>query len=148
MRRFAPLAALVAWTALVAAGARATTLPFKTPSGADVCETLLAPGHPLLECGVVNLQFVPTPPRPSKAACGGLDFATDRIRLGSTGHPYGFCAGDPGVLARAGTARVLAYGTTTTAGPFRCTSTRFDGLVCRNESGHGFVLAGSHWRAF
>jgi hypothetical protein len=146
MRRFGPLAALAACAALAAAGARAGTLPFKTPSGSDVCETFLGPGPAFLECGVVNAELVPPPPRPSASACGGLDFAGDRIRLGPSGRPYGFCAGDPGVLAQTAGARILAYGSSTAAGPFRCTSARA-GLTCRNRSGHGFVLDGSRWHA-
>jgi hypothetical protein len=122
--------------------------PFETPNGKDVCQTTIGHGFPnSLECGAVNAELTPPPPRPTAAACGGLDFATNRLALGPTGRPYGFCAGDPGVLAELKEAYVLPYGDSTTQGPFRCSSTQ-NGLECRNRSGHGFLIDGRRWHPF
>jgi hypothetical protein len=146
MRRAAVVALLAALSAS-SAGAASASSYFRTPSGNIVCGAFTGPGYPaLLECGVLS-GLVPPPRRPSASACHGDDFASDRIHLNTTGRPYGFCSGDVGVLAEAGSAPVLGYGSSVREGPFRCTSARA-GLSCRNRSAHGFFLSRQAWRAF
>lgn len=129
-----------------AAPAAATTRYFETPSKNIVCGYVVARGTPsTLECGVVS-GLNPPAPKPSPA-CKGVDPASDRIRLGATGKPYGFCSGDVGVLAETGLAPVLQYGLSLTTGPFRCSSAT-TGLTCKNGQGHGFFLSRESWRSF
>ena len=45
------------------------------------------------------------------------------------------------------TARVLAYGRTTSFGRLRCTSRR-TGMTCRNRAGHGFTVSVERQRVF
>jgi hypothetical protein len=119
---------------------------FRGHGGSVVCGVFTGSGVPaLLECGTLA-QLKPSPSRPSGRTCGGLDFAGNRIRLGVTGGPYGFCSGDVGVLARIDNAPKLAYGTAKHVGPFACTSTAA-WLTCRNGSGRGFALSRNRWHA-
>ena len=135
------LAALVG-----AAPAAASSGYFETPSKNIVCGYFSVSGPPnLLECGVVS-GLHPIAPKPA-GGCHGLDAITDRIRLNPTGKTYGFCSGDVGVLAEAGRAPVLHYGTAKVAGPYRCTAA-LSGLTCKNSQGHGFFLSRQTWRSF
>src|SRR5579871_1264725 len=144
MRPFA--AALIAALA-VAAPAAATTSYIETPSKNIVCGYFTAPGTPAtLECGVASGLHPPAPKAPSGCP-KEVDPAFNRLRLGATGRPYGFCSGDAGVLALAGRTNVLAYGKTWQKGPFRCTS-ETTGLTCKNTAGHGFFLSRRSWKSF
>ena len=146
MRRAAAVALLTTLFA-TSAGAASASSYFRTPSGNIVCGAFTGPGYPaLLECGVVS-GLVPPPRRPGASACRDDDFASSRIHLNATGRPYGFCSGDVGVLAEAGSAPVLGYGKSLRAGPFSCASAR-TGLSCRNRSGHGFFLSRQAWHTF
>jgi len=54
------------------------------------------------------------------------------------------CAGD---TAYDQNAPVLAYGTGWARGGFTCASSE-DGLLCRNQDGHGFTLSREAWTQF
>ena len=80
---------------------------FRGPGGNVVCGYFAGggagSGTPYLDCGMKSV-LSPAPPRPTSAACGNLDFASNRVRLRPTGHVQGFCSGDVGVLAELGSA--------------------------------------------
>jgi hypothetical protein len=134
------LAALAA-----AAPAAASSGYFETPSKNIVCGYFSSYGPTTLECGVASGLHPPAPKPPS--SCHDIDAITNRLRLGATGKPYGFCSGDAGVLAMAGRVNVLAYGKTWQKGPYRCTSAT-TGLTCKNTAGHGFFLSRQAWKSF
>jgi hypothetical protein len=139
------VAALVA-ALVVVAPAAASSGYFETPSKNIVCGYFSVSGPPkLLECGVVS-GLHPVAPKPA-GGCHGLDAITDRIRLNTTGKTYGFCSCDAGVIAEAGRAPVLHYGTTKVAGAFKCTAA-LSGLTCRNSQGHGFFVSRRTWKSF
>jgi Family of unknown function (DUF6636) len=140
------IAAVLIAALAAAAPAAATTSLFETPSKNIVCGYYIGPGTPAtLECGVAS-GLHPPAPKPA-TACKDIDPASNRLRLGATGKPYGFCSGDAGVLAEAGRANVLAYGKTWQKGPFRCIS-ETTGLTCKNTADHGFFLSRQSWRSF
>jgi hypothetical protein len=141
-----PFAAVLVLALLGAAPAVASTGYFETPSKNIVCGYFTASGTPTtLECGVASGLRPPAPKPPT--ACKVVDPASNRVRLGATGRPYGFCSGDAGVLALAGRANVLPYGKTWQQGPYRCTS-ETTGLTCKNTAGHGFFLSRQDWKSF
>ncbi len=129
-----------------AQGLAATSVYFRGPGGNVVCGYFAGTGVPAsLECGV-RAALDPPPPKPSAKACGGLDFAANRVRLAATGGVIGFCSGDVGVLARIGNAPALAYGTSWHEGPFTCTSS-VAWITCRNTSARGFALSRLRWHS-
>jgi hypothetical protein len=149
MRRVVPAAVtsilLASAGCAVAAGERTASVYFRGHGGNVVCGAFSVSGAPTtLECGSVD-QLTPAPPKPSAKSCGGLDFAANRLRLGTTGAPFGFCAGDIGVLGRIDSAPRLGYGTPKHAGAFTCTST-VAWLTCTNKSGRGFAISRTRWR--
>ncbi len=123
---------------------------FRGPGGNVVCGYFAGggagSGTPYLDCGIKSV-LSPAPPRPTSAACGNLDFASNRVRLRPTGHVQGFCSGDVGVLAELGSAHPLRYGETWRRGAFACTSTPA-WLTCNNGGQHGFALSRRRWRTF
>jgi hypothetical protein len=127
-----------------ARGLAATSIYFRGQGGNVVCGYFSGPGiAAVIECGVLN-PLNPPPPRPSVRDCHGLDFASDRVRLPSTGAVMGFCSGDVGVLAQIGSAPILAYGKSWHQGVFKC-SASVAWITCKNASGHGFSLSRQHW---
>ena len=120
---------------------------FKTPSGNIVC--FYSPGPKdmpqwFLGCGIKS-GLKPAPPR---RVCKEGGYAGDRVELFATGRVrVPSCAGDPGAFVGLLVARVLRYGKTWSGGGLRCVSA-FKGLTCSNESGHGFFLSRTRWRAF
>jgi hypothetical protein len=146
VRVLLPVVLIAAAAAAVASGAARAGGTFRTPSGNIVCGyirgTRTIPAT--LECGIKS-GLSPKPPR-SAPACKHLDYVANRIALTSGGRATPIpCAGDPGPLAFAGTAPILAYGRSWRRGGFRCTS-RVTGLTCRNRRGHGFFLSRERWR--
>jgi hypothetical protein len=126
---------------------RSSSQLFKTPSGSIVCLAgLVGTGSPSLECGV-RRGAKPAVRLPRTCQVG--DPAGGRVRLSATGRPYGFCAGDPGVLVMQSDPgiRTLRYGSRLHAGPFTCTDEPA-GLTCRNRSEHGFFLGRTRSRSF
>jgi hypothetical protein len=120
---------------------------FKTPSGNIVCYHSPGPvDRPVafIGCGIKS-GLKPAPPR---RPCSEGGYAGDRVTMTATGRvKVPACAGDPGALVGAPTARVLGYGKTWSGGGISCRST-FAGLTCRNRSGHGFFLSRARYRTF
>jgi hypothetical protein len=120
---------------------------FKTPSGNIVCYHSPGPVDrpvPFIGCGIRS-GLKPAPPR---RPCSEGGYAGDRVSMNATGRvTVPACAGDPGALVGAPTARVLGYGKTWSGGGISCRST-FAGLTCRNRSGHGFFLSRARYRTF
>ncbi len=131
---------------LVTAGpAAAATSYFETPSKNIVCGYFAGSGFKTeLECGVLS-GLIPPAPKPA-GGCHGIDPASNRLELSTTGRPAGFCSGDAGVFAKRGLAPVLAYGKAWHEGGYTCTSAT-TGLTCRNGAGHGFVLSRASWHS-
>ena len=131
----------------VTPGAAVTTGYFKTPSGNIVCYHSPGPVDrpvPFIGCGIKS-GLKPAPPR---RPCSEGGYAGDRVTMTATGGvKVPACAGDPGAMVGAPTARVLGYGKTWSGHGLRCTSA-FKGLTCRNRSGHGFFLSRARWRRF
>jgi hypothetical protein len=131
--------------ALATAGtAAAGTSYFETPSKNVICGYFSGAGQTGLQCGIVS-GLVPPAPKPV-GGCHGIDPASNRLELSTTGRPAGFCSGDAGVFAKQGLAPVLAYGHTWRKGGYTCNSTT-SGLTCKNGVGHGFFLSRSAWHA-
>ena len=120
---------------------------FKTPSGNIVCYHSPGPVDrpvPFIGCGIKS-GLKPAPPR---RPCSEGGYAGDRVIMTATGRvTVPACAGDPGALVGAPTARVLGYGKTWSGDGISCRST-FAGLTCRNRSGHGFFLSRARYRTF
>ncbi len=144
-----PVAAVAAAAVLIfatAGPAAAATSYFETPSKNIVCGYFAGSGFKTeLECGVLS-GLIPPAPKPV-GGCHGIDPASNRLELSTTGRPAGFCSGDAGVFARQGLAPVLAYGKAWHEGGYTCTSAT-TGLTCRNGAGHGFFLSRASWHSF
>jgi Family of unknown function (DUF6636) len=99
---------------------------------------------PFIGCGIKS-GLKPAPPR---RPCSEGGYAGDRVIMTATGRvTVPACAGDPGALVGAPTARLLGYGKTRSRDGISCRST-FAGLTCRNGSGHGFFLSRARYRTF
>jgi hypothetical protein len=140
--RIAQLAALVLGLAASAASAASgdAFTTFRTPTGNIGCAYSKFAGEPaLLRCDIRS-GLVPRPPRPE--GCD-LDWAYGYV-LAVRGRAHTFCAGDTALDPRG---QVLAYGSGWTRGGYACVS-RVAGLMCRNRSGHGFVLSRPRSKTF
>ena len=132
----------VAVCGLVLAGAAqaASDGAFKTPTGNIVCDLGNTDVVCVIESGLV--------PPPNKTACNVGDPVANRVDLTATGAAAPvLCAGDPGPLADAANAKILAYGSTMINGTIGCSSFEF-GLVCVNSNGRGFFLSRASARYF
>jgi hypothetical protein len=124
---------------LASAGARTSSIVyFRTPSGNIGC--LAGTGPTYLRCDIKS-GLKPRPPQPRD--CRHLAFG-DSVGMSATSRPIFICHGDTVFVPNA---KVLAYGTAYTFGPFRCTS-RPAGLTCRNAAGHGWFLSRGSYRRF
>jgi hypothetical protein len=127
----------LAVVASTASASAAKTVLFKTPSGNIGC--IYATGPDYLRCDIGS-GLKPKPPHPQDC---GEDYG-DSVSMRKTGRPSYVCHGD---TARDPHAKVVAYGSTITVGPFRCTS-KTSGLTCRNASSHGWFLSRQSYRLF
>ena len=125
---------------LATSAAASVVISFRTPSGNIGCvySSGLGPG-PSLRCDIRS-GLSPRPGRPR--GCQG-EYG-DSVSMNRTGRAHLVCHGD---TALEPSARVVAYGTSITVGPFRCTS-RTTGLTCTNASGHGWFLSRQSYRLF
>jgi hypothetical protein len=129
--------ACAAAVAATASAATAKTVLFKTPSGNIGCEYSTGPDY--LRCDIGS-GLKPRPPQPQDCQ---EDYG-DSVSMNKTGRPHYVCHGD---TTRDPRAKAVAYGTTITVGPFKCTS-KITGLTCRNASGHGWFLSRQSYRLF
>ena len=111
---------------------------FRSPTGNTGC--LLAAGE--LRCDIGRRSWSP-PPRP--ANCPAVVGFGQGLELPARGAARFVCAGD---TVRDPHSPVLAYGTTSAAGPFECISA-LSGMTCtRPANGHGFFLSTQTYRLF
>ena len=133
------LVATVAAVALALAGAAQARIEFfRMPSGNIAC--VYSSEDAYLRCDIRS-GLKPKPPRPR--GCVDLEWG-DSLSLGRRGRASVVCHGDT-VFGSGG--RILRYGTSTTRGPFVCTS-RTAGLTCENLAGHGFFISRQSWQRF
>jgi hypothetical protein len=145
MMRVVRLVVLALALLLPAAAQASSVTAFATPSGNIVCVGFGKP-QPAVSCAIRS-GLKPPAPR-VHPDCDHLDYVDDRIDLHPTGRAQPVpCEGDPGPLALASSAHVLAYGKTWRGDGVRCASAR-TGLTCTNRQGHGFFLSRERWRRF
>jgi hypothetical protein len=126
--------------ALPAAGS--TVISFRTPTGNIGCvfsSGLTGDETPTVRCDIRS-RLRPNPKRPKRCP---LNYG-DSIQVSRLGHPILVCHGDTAIDPHS---RVLRYGQTWQRDGLSCTS-RFDGLTCTNQSGHGFFMSRQSWRLF
>ena len=124
-------------TASTAAAQATKSVAFKTPSGNIGC--IYTSGPDALRCDIRS-GLKPKPPQPQDCQ---QDYG-DSVSMSRTGRPRLVCHGDTALNPHA---RSVGYGSTITAGPFKCTS-KTAGLTCRNASGHGWFLSRQSYRLF
>jgi hypothetical protein len=127
----------LAAVASTAAARSAKVVEFKTPSGNIGC--IYSTGPDYLRCDIGS-GLKPRPPHPQDCQ----ETYGDSVSMRKTGRPGYVCHGD---TARDPRAKAVAYGTSITVGPFKCTS-QTSGLTCRNSSGHGWFLSRQSYRLF
>jgi hypothetical protein len=111
---------------------------FLTPSGNLGC--MIAGG--VVRCDIEHRSWKP-PARPS--SCPDVVDFGQGLQIGSSGPARFVCAGD---TAREPGAPKLAYGSSTEAEGFTCSSRR-DGLGCKRSSdSHGFFISIQSYRIF
>jgi uncharacterized protein DUF6636 len=133
-------------TAVLAApiAASADVTMFRSPTGNIGCVYAdFSPGTPNLRCDIRSgLKNPKLPPKPSSCS-SEVDFGQG-LWIARTGPAHIVCAGDTALDPQA---RVVPYGTSFVRGGFRCDSA-FNGMTCKNQSGHGFFLNADVWRLF
>jgi hypothetical protein len=124
---------------LVPTGASAASLVgFRSPSGNIGC---FVGDDYSARCDIRDRTWSP-PPRPAR--CGSITDYGQGLEVGRTGRGHAVCAGDTAM----GDQRRLAYGHSTTAGRYTCSSAR-SGITCRNRrTGHGFFISRTYYRLF
>lgn len=146
-RRAAALALCVSASALAFLGvpslgsAAAEFALFKTPSGNIIC----AYNGPMqgVPAGVRCDMASGLKPRPRRPAGCTLDFGQGLTLVAGRGGRV-TCAGD---TLLGSPAAVLAYGRRFSGRGITCVS-RFSGLTCKSNDGHGFFLSRQDWRLF
>jgi hypothetical protein len=130
-------ASLLAPAPGTAGSARSAVIKFfRTPSGLVGC--VYSTGPTFLRCDTAyHTRFYNR--RHCVEGVYGLGFGMTR-----SGAAHPLCTSDS---ARDPRAAVLAYGATRRYGPYACTS-RPDGLRCRNQRGHGWLLSRRQQRVF
>ena len=126
----------------VANAAGSTVLLFRTPTGNIGCvfsSGLPGAGPAAVRCDIRSGLR----PRPSAPKSCPLDYG-DSLSVSQRGRVSLVCHGDTALDPHS---RVLAYGHSFRRTGIECTS-RFTGLTCSNESGHGFFLSRQSWRRF
>jgi hypothetical protein len=122
---------------------------FRTPSGNIHCDWGYGgAGRPWVRCGIESGL---KPPPPSRGpGCHQRPWysmhPTGPSELGPSICP-GENEGDPGPFTAGPRAKLLPYGKSWSAVGMRCTSA-FEGLTCRNKSGHGWFLSRAGSRRF
>jgi hypothetical protein len=111
---------------------------FQSPSGNIGC--IVVSG--IARCDIKQRNWSP-PPRP--ASCPNVVDFGQGLQVFRHGAGRVVCAGDTALNP---TAKKLAYGTDSVAGPFRCASATA-GITCTNTAtGHGFFISIQSYRLF
>jgi hypothetical protein len=142
MQKYLLTLAALMLVAPIAASAEVTM--FRSPTGNIGCVYAdLSPGTPNIRCDIRSgLKNPKLPPKPGSCS-SEVDFGQG-LYINRTGAAHIVCAGDTALDPQA---IVLHYGSIFVRGGLRCDSA-FNGMTCRNQSGHGFFLNADVWRLF